>query len=95
MSAPARRRVVQVEADGQITVPADLREKLGLKRGDLVSVVETSEGLLLTNETLIANRDHDLVDGALKKQGLSLDELVESGREIRGDLLKELYGLDE
>lgn len=95
MSAPARRRVVQVEAEGQITLPADLREKLGLKRGDLVSVVETPEGLLLTNEALIADRDYGLVDGELKKQGLSLDDLIESGRETRGHLLKELYGLGE
>jgi hypothetical protein len=28
----------------------------------------------------------------LRKQGLSLDELIESGREIRGELLKEMYG---
>jgi|tagenome__1003787_1003787.scaffolds.fasta_scaffold15589036_2 antitoxin PrlF len=94
MSGAASRRVIQVESEGQITLPADLRKKLGLKRGDLVSVVETPAGLLLTNEALIAKQDFEHVESELGKQGLSLDELIESGREIRGDLLKEMYGLD-
>jgi hypothetical protein len=46
------------------------------------------EGLLLTTEALRADRDFELVDVELRKQSLSLDDLIESGREIRGDLVK-------
>ena len=94
MSAPAGPRKLRVEDDGRLTLPPDLRRKLGLKRGDSVSVVETPDGLLLTSEALLADRDFYLVDAELRKQGLSLDELIESGREIRGELLKEMYGRD-
>jgi hypothetical protein len=47
-----------------------------------------------TNESTIADMDFERVDAELRKQGLSLDDLIESGREIRGELLKEMYGLD-
>ena len=46
--------------------------------------------MLLTTEALLAARDREMVDAELGKQGLSLDELIESGREIRGELLKKL-----
>jgi AbrB family looped-hinge helix DNA binding protein len=95
MSATPTPRRLQVGDDGRVVLPPDLRLRLGLKRGDSVAVVETPEGLLLTTEALLAARDFELVDAELRKQGLSLDELIESGREIRGDLLKEMYGRDE
>ena len=94
MAATAKRRLVRVEVDGQVTLPTDVRGKLALKRGDLISVVETDDGLLLTPETLIAARDIDRTDAEFRAQGLSLDDLIDSGREIRGELIKEQYGLD-
>ena len=36
----------------------------------------------------------DEIGEELKKPGVTLDELIESGREIRGEILKEKYGLD-
>ena len=91
------RRLLRVQDDvdlGQVTLPADLREKLGLKRGDLVTAVETADGLLLTSRRSAIDHELSAVDSELQKQGLSLDELIESGREIRGELLKDLYGIN-
>jgi AbrB family looped-hinge helix DNA binding protein len=90
MAATPIPRRLQVSDDGRVTLPANLRHKLGLKQGGSVSVVETPGGLLLTTERLLADRDFELVDAELRKQRLSLDELIESGREIRGDLLTEM-----
>ena len=39
----SERRLVRVQEKGQVTLPAELRRKLGLKRGDLVTVTETEE----------------------------------------------------
>jgi hypothetical protein len=50
---------------------------------------------LSIDESQVADGDFERVDAELRKQGLSLDELIESGREIRGELLKEMYGRDE
>ncbi len=95
MSTAARLlRVDDEGGDGTVTLPVDLREKLGLQRGDLVSVVETPDGLLLTSRRVAIERELAEVDAALREHGLSLDEVVESGREIRAELVKERYGLD-
>lgn len=87
--------MLQVGDDGKVVLPPDLQKKLGLKQGDSVAVVETPDGLLLTTEALLADRDFELVDAELRKRGLSLEELIGSGREIRGELLKEMHGRDE
>ena len=88
------RRVEDEGASGQLALPADLRERLGLRRGDMVAVVETPDGLLLTSRRAAIEHEISEVDAEIRKQGLSLDDLIESGREMRGDLLKELYGID-
>ncbi len=75
-----------------MTLPTELRKKLGLKKGDLVEVVETPEGLLITPQEVLAIRALDEIGAALRERGVTLEELIESGREIRGDLIKEQYG---
>lgn len=88
-------RLLPVEDDGRVMLPADLREKLGLKRGDMVTAIETPDGVLLTSRQTAIEQDLAQVDDELRKYGLSLDELVESGREIRGQISRERYGLGE
>ena len=95
MAMPLKRQVLRVEEDGRLTLPPELREKLRLRRADVVSVVETREGILLTNVALIADGDRELVDATLQEQGLLLDDLTESGREMRGELLKGVCDLSE
>ncbi len=88
------RKLVRVQEKGQVTLPTEIREKLGLKKGDLVSVVETNEGILITPQQVVANKALDKLGEALKGKGLSLEELIESGREIRGQMVKEKYGIN-
>ncbi|GEM_PF-5439616 len=37
----------------------------------------------------------DAIGEALREQGVTLDELIESGREIRGKLIEEQYGIKD
>ena len=37
----------------------------------------------------------DQIGQALKERGIDLEELIESSREIRGELIKEKYNLTE
>lgn len=82
-----------VQEKGQVTIPADIRRKLGLKKGDLVAFVETEQGVLISPQETIAINALDRIGDILKEEGLTLEELMESGREIRGKLLEEEYGL--
>ncbi len=83
-----------VQAKGQVTIPAEIRRKLGLKKGDLVAFIETEQGVLITPQEVIAMNALDRIGEVLRKRGISLEELIESGREIRGQLLEEEYGIE-
>ena len=85
----AERKLVRVQEKGQVTLPAEVRKRLGLKKGDLVAITETPEGVLITPQEVIATRTLDQIGAALRERGLSLEELIESGREARDDLLGE------
>ncbi len=89
------RRTYTIQENGQVTLPIEWREKYGLKKGDVVSFVETDQGLMVVPQALLAMEALDEIGKALKEKGVTLEELLESGREIRGDLLKELYGIDD
>ncbi|MBI2888108.1 MAG: AbrB/MazE/SpoVT family DNA-binding domain-containing protein [Chloroflexi bacterium] len=88
------RRLVRVQEKGQVTLPTDVRKKLGLKKGDLVAVIETEEGVLITPQQVVATRALDRIGSVLREQGLSLEQLMESGREERAAILKERYGIE-
>ena len=66
-----------------------------MKRGDLVAVMETPDGVFIMPQQVVAAKALDSIGDILKEQGLSLDELIASGRGIRTDLLRETYGITE
>lgn len=45
-------KVSRVQREGQVTIPVEIRQKLGLEEGDLVAFIETDAGILLTPQTL-------------------------------------------
>ena len=91
MSVP---KLSKVQAKGQITIPVEIRQKLGLEKGDVVAFVETERGVLISPQEVVAMEALDQIGEALKEQGISLEEMIASGRDIRGQLLEEEYGLE-
>jgi AbrB family looped-hinge helix DNA binding protein len=90
----AERKFVRIQEKGQVTLPADIRRRLGLKMGDLVAVEGTPEGVLIASQGVPALKALEEIGKALKEQGLTLEAMIESGREERDELLRELYGID-
>jgi antitoxin PrlF len=86
------RKFVRVQEKGQVTLPADVRKRLGIKKGDLVAVVETPEGVLITPQEVVATKALAEIGKVLKEQGLTLEDMIESGRQIREELFREQYG---
>ena len=87
-------KIVRIQQDGQIILPAEVRRRLGLKQGDLVAIVETPDGILITPQEAVVTRALDHLGAILREQALSLEDLIESGRTERAELIREQYGLD-
>ena len=88
-------KLVRIQEKGQVTIPTEIRKKLGLKCGDLVAVMETPESIFITPQQVMATKALDSIGNILKEQGLSLAEVISSGRELRTDILHETYGITE
>jgi len=85
---------VRVQEKGQVTIPLEIRRKLGLKKGDLVSFVETEDGVIIQPAELIVGKALGELGRALKAKGITLEELIESGRDIRQEIYEEKYARD-
>lgn len=82
-----------VQEKGQITIPMEIRQRWGLKKGDLVAFVETEQGVLINPQEVVAMNALDRIGRALQQRGISLEELIESGRDIRGNILDEEFDI--
>jgi len=88
-----RRVLTAMQAKGQVTIPVSIRRKLGLKAGDLVAFVETDQGVLLSPQQVVGMEALNTIGHLLREQGVDMAGLVASGRDLRGDLITERYGL--
>ena len=82
-----------VQKRGQVTLPIEMRRKLGIEEGGIVAFVQTDDGILISRREIIAIDALDRIGEALMERGISLEELIDSGREIRGQMVEKEYGL--
>ena len=87
--------LVRVQEKGQVTIPAQIRKKLKLKKGDLVLFEETEAGMMIRPAEVLVSQALAEIGKALQAKGITLDEMIEGGRELREKLIKDEYGLDE
>ena len=87
--------LVRVQEKGQVTIPAQIRKKLKLKKGDLVIFEEMETGMMIRPAEVLASQALVEIGKALQAKGITLEEMIERGRELRGNLIKAEYGLDE
>jgi hypothetical protein len=55
--------------------------------------METPDGVFITPQQVLAAKALDRIGDILKEQGLSLEELMNSGRELRTSIIEEQYGI--
>ena len=83
-----------IQEKGQVTIPAYLRRKHDLRKGDQVVCTETEGGILISSREVAAMKALEKLGAVLKEKGLTLEDLAESSDVVRTDLLKEVYDLD-
>lgn len=88
----------KVQDRGYITVPLAVREKLKLKRGETLAFIMRESGKIEVEKVAAGAKDIESVIGALeemekslKAKGITLDELMQTGREERRKMFAEMY----
>jgi AbrB family looped-hinge helix DNA binding protein len=78
---------VKISANGRISIPADVRARLGLKDGDTLSFEETEEGLVFRTLEQRVRRAQALSRRLLAgKPNVTVDDFI---AEKRADVLRE------
>jgi AbrB family looped-hinge helix DNA binding protein len=80
---------------GQLTVPKQFREDLGLETGAPFSVLRMGNGLLLIPEQARLERLCEEIGGAFLAAGATTEALLETLPEVRKQLYEERYGADK
>ena len=69
--------LAKVTSKGQITIPIDIRRKLGIKEGDKVLFVEEGDKIILMNSTLTALKEaQEAFQGEAERLGLKDEQDV-------------------
>ena len=80
--------VAKVTAKGQITIPADVREAVGVREGDKVVFVRMDDGTVSMRSSNLeaVRRAQDAFSGAAEEAGLADEEdLSDLIRQVRRD----------
>ena len=83
-----------IQENGQVTLPKELRREYGLHKGDTVVFERTDEGWIVRKDEPDPMKLLDELGEILAARGVTLEELIASGRDIRGEIVREQYGIE-
>jgi len=85
--------LAKVTTSGQITIPVQIRRKLGIKEGDKVMFLEDGNRVILLNSSQIAlDKLQSAMEEEAEKAGIdNEDDVIELCKNVRGELYAERY----
>ena len=89
------KKIYTMQDNGQITLPVEFRKKYNLKKGDAIVFKETEDGLVISPREALTMKLLDEIGEALKEKGITLEDMIAGGDEIRKELIREKYGLED
>ena len=87
-------RSARVRIRGQITIPQDLREEMNLDERAAVNIFRVGRVLLMTPKRLQRASLAKHAEREMKREGLSLEDLLADLRSQRKRYLEEAYAKD-
>ncbi len=72
---------VRLRERGQLTIPADIREQLGISQESILRLIPVGQGLMVIPEATVVNELSRHVEQGIKQENLSLEELLSELRE--------------
>ena len=83
--------VVKLRERGQLTIPYEYRKELGIGKEDVLNVLKIGDVLILVPKQLAGDVVSRKIEAAMKKKGLTLDNLLKNLREQRKKYSREAY----
>ena len=84
---------LQIRGKGTITLPASLRKKYNLEEGEVFTIIDLGGGsFLLRPKIYETDKISVKAEKVLREDGVTLEELFETLREVRKELFQERYG---
>lgn len=84
---------VQMRGKGTITFPAKLRSKYKLQEGEVFTIIDLGGGSFLLRPRIYEmDKISAKAEKVLREDGVTLEELFETLREVRKETFQERYG---
>ena len=86
-------QAAKLTANGQITIPEQIRMKLKLKTGDKIMFIENEDAVTMVNSSIAAiERLQSAMEGEAEKAGIfNDDDVLALCDEVRGELYEKQY----
>ena len=84
LSSPIRLR-----KRGQITIPQAVRDNLGVSEGDILTLLQMGDVVILTRKQPRVPRLADKIAGLMEEEGVSLADLLQGLKEEREAIWRE------
>ena len=80
--------LAKVTSKGQVTIPVEIRKKLGIKNGDKVLFIEDAGRIYMMNSSMVALREAQMAfKGEAERLGLKNDddvmEMIKAERAVK------------
>ena len=85
----AALKVSRVQKRGQVTIPADVRQRLGLEEGDLVAFIETAIGYVISPQEVVSAEALEKMESYFQQRGLALGDLFAFAEHLENDDFEE------
>ena len=86
--------VVQVRERGQFTIPADIRHEMGIKDGDVFSLIWIEDTLIATRKRLVAPEVAQAIEVLMQEEGVTLEDLLQDLEKQRERYVREKHGIE-
>jgi AbrB family looped-hinge helix DNA binding protein len=86
--------VVQVRERGQLTIPAEIRRRMGIEEGDVFSLVQLGDTLVATRRELVAPDIARAIEAFMGEEGVTLGDLLGGLEKQREAYVREKYGIE-
>ena len=83
--------VARISVKGQVTIPIEIRKKLGLKEGDKVVFMEQGNNIVILNSNRLAFEEfQQAMDGVAEQAGITSEQdVVDLVKDVRQKMWEE------